>query len=219
MRRSPVAASATIVGAALIALTGCGPADSTGAAPSASGTSATGTSATGTSATGAPAAEAQPTPGAEAPEPGSLPDMAAPDKPGPAVPGVPALTGDPTDLTRASQAQPGTGQPPTTLLTQDIVVGNGARATPDDRTVQIRYTGTLYAGGKVFDSSWSRGNRPVDFPVDAVVPGFAQGITGMRQGGRRVIVIPPALGYGPDNDGPIPGNSTLVFVVDLIGVT
>jgi peptidylprolyl isomerase len=132
---------------------------------------------------------------------------------------VPALTGDPTDLSRQTQAQAGTGQPPTTLLTQDVVTGNGARVTPDDTVVQVRYTGTLYADGTVFDSSWKRGPAPVDFPLANVVPGFAQGVAGMRQGGRRVIVIPPALGYGPSADGPIPGGSTLVFVVDLIGVT
>lgn len=99
------------------------------------------------------------------------------------------------------------------------MVGNGARAAADTDTVQVRYTGTLYVGGKVFDSSWSRGTQPVAFPLNAVVPGFAQGISGMKQGGRRVIVIPSALGYGDQTQGPIPGGSTLVFVVDLIGVT
>jgi len=198
MRRAHVAANAALVGlalAALTAVTGCG---SNGAAAPAPSPAA---------ALAAPAAG-----------PGSPLGPAAPGEAGPAVPGVPALTGDPTDLTRASQAQAGTGQPPTTVLTQDVVVGNGATATAED-TVEVRYTGTLYAGGKVFDSSWSRGDTPLSFPLNAVVPGFAQGITGMKQGGRRVIVIPPALGYGDQTRGPIPGGSTLVFVVDLIGVT
>lgn len=138
--------------------------------------------------------------------------------PGATVPGVPALTGTPTDVTKPSQAKAGTGQPPTKLVTQDIVVGKGAPATLSN-TVDVRYSGTLYSNGTLFDASWSHGNDPVSFPLDGVVPGFAQGIAGMQPGGRRVIVIPPALGYGASDSGPIPGNSTLVFVVDLVGVS
>jgi FKBP-type peptidyl-prolyl cis-trans isomerase len=88
--------------------------------------------------------------------------------------------------------------------------------TPTD-TVAVQYSGTLYSDGTLFDSSWSRG-EPVSFPLDRVVPGFAQGIEGMQVGGRRVIVIPPDLGYGAETKGPIPGGSTLVFVVDLVGI-
>jgi len=138
--------------------------------------------------------------------------------PSPAVPGVPALTGNPTDVTKQSQAQAGVGQPPTKLVTQDIVVGKGAAAALAN-TVDVRYTGTLYSDGTLFDSSWSRGNEPTSFPLNGVVPGFAEGIAGMQPGGRRVIVIPPALGYGNQATGPIPAGSTLVFVVDLVGVT
>jgi FKBP-type peptidyl-prolyl cis-trans isomerase len=133
------------------------------------------------------------------------------------VPGVPPLTGNPTDLTAPSQAQAGTGQPPTELVTQDIVVGSGPAATPAD-TVDVQYAGTLYSNGTLFDSSWQRGAL-ASFPLNQVVPGFAQGIEGMQVGGRRVIVIPPALGYGDRANGPIPGGSTLVFVIDLVGIT
>lgn len=135
----------------------------------------------------------------------------------PAVPGVPALTGNPTDVTKASQAKAGAGQPPSKLVTQDVVVGKGNPAVLTD-TVNVRYTGTLYSDGTQFDSSWSAGNEPVSFPLNQVVPGFAQGITGMQPGGRRVMVIPPDLGYGGQANGPIPANSTLVFVVDLVSV-
>lgn len=138
--------------------------------------------------------------------------------PGPSVPGVPALTGNPTDVSKQSQAKAGVGQPPTTLVTQDIVVGKGAAASLSN-TVDVRYSGTLYSVGTAFDSSWSNGSDPVSFPLNGVVPGFAQGIAGMQPGGRRVIVIPPALGYGASTNGPIPGGSTLVFVVDLVGVS
>jgi len=121
-------------------------------------------------------------------------------------------------VTKQSQAQAGVGQPPTKLVTQDVVVGKGAAATLAN-TVDVRYTGTLYSDGTLFDSSWSRGSEPTSFPLDGVVPGFAQGIVGMQPGGRRVIVIPPALGYGNQANGPIPAGATLIFVVDLVGVT
>ncbi|GAA3086241.1 hypothetical protein GCM10010464_57650 [Pseudonocardia yunnanensis] len=160
-------------------------------------------------ACGSPTAPAAPpaAPASSAPPAASAPAPA---------PGVPALTGNPTDLTTASQAQAGTGQPPSKLVTQNIVVGSGPAATPAD-TVDVQYTGTLYSDGSVFDSSWSRG-EPATFPLNGVVPGFAQGIEGMQVGGRRVLVIPPDLGYGNRSSGPIPGGSTLVFVVDLVGI-
>jgi peptidylprolyl isomerase len=134
---------------------------------------------------------------------------------GTAVDGIPALGGNPTDTTAAPVIEPGSGQPPAQLRTQDVVVGKGAAATPDD-TVDVRYSGSLY-DGTAFDSSWQRGSDPISFSLAEVVPGFAQGIVGMMPGGRRVIVIPPALGYGATTKGPIPGGSTLVFVVDYVG--
>lgn len=149
----------------------------------------------------------------------TLTPAAAPAAPAQQAPaGVPALTGTPTDVTKASQAQAGTGTPPADLVTQDIVVGKGTAATLSN-TVAVRYTGTLYTNGTAFDSSWTRGNDPASFPLSGVVKGFAQGIAGMQPGGRRVLVIPPALGYGDRAKGPIPGGSTLVFVVDLVTIS
>jgi peptidylprolyl isomerase len=84
--------------------------------------------------------------------------------------------------------------------------------------VTIRYTGALYSTGQVFDASPWTNNEPAVFPLNQVVPGFAQGIDGMKVGGRRELVIPPAMGYGSRAQGPIPANSTLVFVVDLLAV-
>jgi peptidylprolyl isomerase len=168
-------------------------------------------------ACGSPTApEAPPSPAPPAAAAPSAPPAASAPAPAPA-PGVPPLTGNPTDLTTGTQAQAGTGQPPSKLVTQDIVVGSGPAATAAD-TVDVQYTGTLWSNGSVFDSSWSRG-EPATFPLDGVVPGFAQGIEGMQVGGRRVIVIPPDLGYGNRASGPIPGGSTLVFVVDLVGIS
>ncbi len=78
--------------------------------------------------------------------------------------------------------------------------------------------GANYTDGKDFDSSWSRG-QPASFPLNGVVPGFAQGIVGMKVGGRREIVIPPALGYGAMGQAPaVAPNETLVFVVDLLAI-
>jgi peptidylprolyl isomerase len=124
-----------------------------------------------------------------------------------------------TDLTKAPTVGPGTPPPPTTLQTKDLVVGTGATAKAGD-TVKVQYVGAHYASGTPFDSSWSRG-QPATFPLTGVIPGFAQGIEGMQVGGRREIVIPGALGYGasPPAGSGIAANETLVFVVDLLGIS
>ena len=122
------------------------------------------------------------------------------------------------DLSRKPVAEAGRGAAPAELLTLDLVTGDGAVATATD-TVTIQYVGTIWKSGKQFDSSWDRG-EPDTFPLEATVPGFAQGIDGMKEGGRRVIVIPPDLGYGPMGGAPpdIAADDTLVFVVDLLKV-
>lgn len=158
---------------------------------------------------------------ASAPAPASSPAPSSPSAAGDgtgAAAGVPPLQGDPTDLTAPVQAGAGSGEPPAELVTEDLVVGEGPAATLAD-TVAVRYTGTLYSDGTLFDSSWMRGDEPTTFPLNGVVPGFAQGIEGMQPGGRRVIVIPPDLGYGDASPSPtIPPGSTLVFVVDLVAI-
>lgn len=142
------------------------------------------------------------------------------------VPGAPAAGGaggvpevsNATDLKTEPVIAKGTGSPPTTLQTKDLVVGKG-KVSELSHTVSVRYVGALYVDGTVFDSSWKGGDAPIDFPLSRVVPGFAQGIAGMKEGGRRTIVIPPDLGYGPEGAGSaIPPNATLVFVVDLVTV-
>jgi hypothetical protein len=109
---------------------------------------------------------------------------------------------------------------PKKLEFKDLVVGKGAAATPKS-TVSVQYTGVLYKTGTPFDSSWSKGGMPVSFPLTGVVKGFTQGIGGttgvppMKVGGRRIMILPASLGYGAQAQGPIPANSSLVFVVDL----
>ncbi len=124
---------------------------------------------------------------------------------------APPVTENATDLTKEPKSGAGSGAV-TTLQTKDLVVGKGKTAKLSD-TVTVHYVGTLFSDGSVFDSSWA--TEPAVFPLNRVVPGFAQGIEGMKIGGRRQIVIPAELGYGPMAQPGIPANSVLVFIVDL----
>ena len=111
------------------------------------------------------------------------------------------------------------GAPPTKLVTKDLVQGTGATAS-QGKTVTVNYVGVLYKNGKEFDSSWSR-NQPFTTALSSgsVISGWVQGLSGMKVGGRRELIIPPSLGYGKAGSPPtIPANSTLVFVVDLLSV-
>lgn len=103
------------------------------------------------------------------------------------------------------------------LVVQDEVVGQGAEAGPGD-TVAVDYTGKL-SDGTVFDTSVGR--QPITFTLGAgqVIPGWEQGIAGMREGGKRILIIPPGLAYGSQGIGPIPPNATLTFEVTLVKVT
>jgi peptidylprolyl isomerase len=108
------------------------------------------------------------------------------------------------------------GNPPTTLEIKDIIVGNGAEALPTS-TMTVHYTLMTWSTGQLIESSWN-GGSPATFPLANVIVGWQQGIPGMKVGGRRLLVIPPDLGYGAQGGGPIGPNETLIFVVDAIGV-
>ncbi len=111
------------------------------------------------------------------------------------------------------------GPPPKKLVVKDLVKGTGAAATPSS-TVNVQYVGELYKGGKQFDASWNDGSgQPVSLPLSGVIKGWQQGIPGMKIGGRRELIIPPSLGYGATAQSKIPANSTLVFVIDLHGLS
>lgn len=123
-----------------------------------------------------------------------------------------------TDLKTEPKPAAGSSPAPTTLVMKDLVTGSGPAAVTSS-TVNVQYVGTNYTDGKVFDASWEHGGQPISFALSGVIPGFAQGIVGMKVGGRRELVIPPALGYGPQGSPPAVGpNETLVFVIDLVGV-
>jgi peptidylprolyl isomerase len=110
------------------------------------------------------------------------------------------------------------GAAPSKLVKKDLVKGTGAVARAGD-TITVNYVGALYKGGKVFDASWTRGQTlPTPLGEGAVIPGWDQGLVGMQVGGRRELIIPPALAYGATGQGTIPGNSTLIFIVDLLAV-
>jgi len=122
------------------------------------------------------------------------------------------------DLSAKPEVPKPTGAPPTELVTHDVVTGEGKAASPGDH-VAVHYVGVSFSTGSQFDSSWDRG-QPFDFPLGAgrVIKGWDFGVTGMREGGRRTLVIPPSLGYGERGMGPIKPSETLVFVVDLVKV-
>ena len=124
-----------------------------------------------------------------------------------------------TQPTRPEIDFPG-DQPPTELVIEDITVGDGTEATAGS-TVSAHYVGVAHSTGEEFDASWNRG-APLDFRlgVGMVIAGWDQGIDGMKVGGRRRLTIPPHLGYGDRGaGGAIKPGETLIFVVDLIGVS
>jgi peptidylprolyl isomerase len=146
-------------------------------------------------------------------------DLVSEHKPPPSVPCKASGTGT-TDLTKKPVVQPRTAPAPTKTTVIDVVCGTGAQAEVGSE-VQVRYLGVLYSSAKEFDSSWSRGPTEL-FPVtvgQGVIEGFSIGITGMKVGGRREVLIPASQGYGAQGSPPdIPPNAALVFVIDLVSI-
>jgi peptidylprolyl isomerase len=125
----------------------------------------------------------------------------------------------PAALKTKPKVVPPSGPPPKQLLVKDLIKGTGPAATANS-TVNVQYVGVLYKGGKQFDASWNDGSgQPVSLPLTGVIKGWQQGIPGMKVGGRRELIIPPSLAYGSTAQAKIPANSTLVFVIDLHGVS
>lgn len=112
------------------------------------------------------------------------------------------------------------GAPPKELEVKDLEEGTGPEAKAGDE-VTVQYVGVNYKGGDEFDASWGRG-EPFTFQLGAgmVIPGWDQGVEGMKVGGRRELIIPPELAYGPEGSPPAIGPSeTLIFVIDLLEVS
>lgn len=108
------------------------------------------------------------------------------------------------------------GPAPVELVIEDLVVGSGDEALASS-TVDVHYLGVEYESGEEFDSSWSRGES-INFPLRSLIQGWQVGIPGMKVGGRRKLTVPPAQAYGNGGGHPL-GGKTLIFVIDLLGVS
>ena len=122
-------------------------------------------------------------------------------------------------LSKAPTITTPTGPAPKTLVKTDLITGTGAAVAAGD-TITVNYVLELYSG-KLVQSSFS--SQPFTTPLTGgptgVIAGWVQGLVGMRVGGRRELIIPPALAYKNQANGTIPANSTLIFVIDLLGLT
>ncbi len=128
--------------------------------------------------------------------------------------GLPAVTGNAGEAPTIAAPS---GPPPTTLETKDIIVGTGTEILATS-TLTVHYTLMSWSNGAIVESSWN-GGQPATFPLSGVIAGWQQGLPGAKVGGRRLLVIPAELGYGPNGSGPIGPNETLIFVVDIIAVS
>ena len=130
-----------------------------------------------------------------------------------------APAGEDVDTSKKPKVTVPKGEPPAGLQIKDLKEGDGQTAKSGD-TVTVHYVGVAYSTGKQFDASWDR-KEPFPFQLGAgqVIPGWDQGVAGMKVGGRRELTIPPDLAYGetgaPPDIGP---NETLIFVVDLLKI-
>ncbi len=132
---------------------------------------------------------------------------------------VPEGGGDITETSVKPTVEVPEGEPPTELETEDVVEGEGPAAEPGD-TLTMQYVGVSYQTGEQFDASWDTG-QPFIFELGAgmVIEGWDEGLVGMREGGRRKLVIPPDMAYGAQGSPPAIGpDETLVFVVDLLEI-
>lgn len=132
---------------------------------------------------------------------------------------APAQQNKPTEKKTKPQVTVPQGAPPKQLVKNDLEVGAGPTAKAGDQ-VTVQYVGVGYDSGEQFDASWDRG-EPFSFTLGAgeVIPGWDQGIVGMKVGGRRELTIPPEMAYGSSGYPPAIGpNETLIFVVDLEAV-
>jgi peptidylprolyl isomerase len=126
----------------------------------------------------------------------------------------------PSALKTEPKFSPPSGPPPKKLVVKDLIKGTGPAITSPSQTATVQYVGKVYKTGKVFDASWAHpGAQPTPLPLSGVIPGWQQGMIGMKVGGRRELIIPPSLGYKNQAQASIPANSTLVFVIDLHSVS
>ena len=123
------------------------------------------------------------------------------------------------DLSKKPEIARPSGEPPEELYSRDIVEGKGKAAKTGDN-VSVQYVGVLFSDGEQFDASWDR-DEPFEFQLGkmSVIAGWDEGVVGMKKGGRRLLVIPPDQAYGAQGQGSIGPNETLIFVIDLEGIS
>jgi FKBP-type peptidyl-prolyl cis-trans isomerase FkpA len=133
-------------------------------------------------------------------------------------PAQPASVADSDSQPTETQVNLQTTTMPNGLKIEDVKVGEGAMAVAGKK-VTVNYVGT-FTDGKKFDASADHGTSGFTFTLGAgqVIQGWDEGVAGMKVGGMRKLTVPPELGYGPNTYGPIPGNSTLLFDVELLAV-
>mgnify|MGYP000212107906 CR=1 FL=1 len=108
------------------------------------------------------------------------------------------------------------GDAPTTLIVEDVIVGSGTEVLATS-TLTLHYTLMKWSDGSILESSWSNGT-PSTFQLSGLIQGWKEGLPGAKVGGRRLLVIPPALGYGAMAGHPLE-KDTLIFAVDIIAVS
>nr|WP_255566580.1 FKBP-type peptidyl-prolyl cis-trans isomerase [Iamia sp. SCSIO 61187] len=128
---------------------------------------------------------------------------------------------EPTEFEGKPEVEMPVGEVPTELETTDITPGDGAEAV-EGKLLRLNYVGVACSTGEEFDTSWKEGGEPIELTLGAgeVIPGWDQGLVGMKVGGTRRLVIPAELGYGATGSGPdIAPDEALVFVVELLEVS
>ena len=135
--------------------------------------------------------------------------MSGSDKGATVLPVVSAVAGQVPTISKPE------GTPPAELSFTDVIVGTGAEVLPTS-TLTVHYVLMAWSTGKIIESSWS--GQPATFPLAQVVEGWQKGLPGAKEGGRRLLILPPSMGYGVAGAGPIGPNETLIFAVDIIGV-
>lgn len=120
------------------------------------------------------------------------------------------------DLATKPKVPKGQGAAPTKLVVQDLIEGKGKAAKTGDQ-LTVQYVGVLFKNGKQFDTSWGKGKQPYQFALGSggVIQGWEQGLLGMKEGGRRKLIIPADLAYGAQGSGSIGPNEPLIFDIDL----
>ncbi|MEV4422033.1 FKBP-type peptidyl-prolyl cis-trans isomerase [Patulibacter sp. NPDC049589] len=128
------------------------------------------------------------------------------------------VSGVGSDLKKPPIVASPSAAPPAKLVSEDVVTGKGTAAKLGDN-VEVRYTLVNWGGDTTpVDSSWSRSPNSTSFPLEegGLIEGWIKGVPGMKPGGRRVLVVPSDLGYGPQGTDGVPPGGTLIFVIDLV---